>query len=132
MAEVTEATTELVTLFDSPSHELPEVDTAEIDAILAALTGTRKRRRKPKNSSSLVAKAPKISFTSADGLTVDFSYDQMLDRAYELIHALNPELTKNTRKKLKPPQVMRVGTTRTAWVNFVEICTMMKRQPDHL
>jgi hypothetical protein len=26
-----------------------------------------------------------------------------------------------TRKKLKPPQVMRVGTTRTAWVNFKEM-----------
>lgn len=48
----------------------------------------------------------------------------MLERAYELIHAQNPELTRHTRKKLKPPKVMRVGTTRTAWVNFVEICDM--------
>ena len=40
--------------------------------------------------------------------------------------------TCSTRKKLKPPQVMRVGTTRTAWVNFKEICTMMKRSTEHV
>ena len=39
---------------------------------------------------------------------------------------------RSTRKKLKPPQVMRVGTTRTAWVNFKEICVMMKRTTDHV
>ncbi len=33
---------------------------------------------------------------------------------------------------LKPPAVSRVGTTRTAWTNFKEICTGMKRAPDHV
>ena len=27
---------------------------------------------------------------------------------------------------------MRVGTTRTAWVNFKEICGMMKRSGEHV
>ena len=44
----------------------------------------------------------------------------------------SPVPSRSTRKKLKPPQVMRVGTTRTAWVNFKEICNMMKRTPDHV
>jgi hypothetical protein len=99
----------------------------------------------------------------ADGDTL-MSYDDMLRRVMDLLHANNPELTDrcvccvlwvlciawqrdkectlarglvvcllsppprgnpnacSTRKKLKPPQVMRVGTTRTAWVNFDEIC----------
>ena len=36
------------------------------------------------------------------------------------------------RKRLKPPAVSRVGTTRTAWTNFKEICLGMKRSPDHV
>jgi hypothetical protein len=63
-----------------------------------------------------------------DGVTLEFSreeadsYDDMLSRVFTLLYANNPELTDRTRKKVKPPQVMRVGTTRTAWVNFKEIC----------
>lgn len=36
------------------------------------------------------------------------------------------------RKKLKPPEVMRVGTTRSAWVNFRDCCAMMKRAQEHV
>lgn len=54
----------------------------------------------------------------------DLTYDDMLDRVYEQIHANNPELTDRKKFKMKPPQVMRVGSTRTCWVNFTEICKM--------
>merc|ERR1712039_66897 len=39
-----------------------------------------------------------------------------------------------TSKKhvLKPPQVVRVGSKRVAWVNFAEICQMIKRPSDHV
>ena len=36
------------------------------------------------------------------------------------------------KKRLKPPQVSRVGTTRTAWTNFKDICAGLKRTPDHI
>jgi translation initiation factor 2 subunit 2 len=36
------------------------------------------------------------------------------------------------KKKLPPPQVGRVGTTRTAWTNFKEICDGLNRAPDHV
>ena len=34
--------------------------------------------------------------------------------------------------KLKPPQVVKAGAKKTAFVNFVEICQMLHRQPHHL
>jgi translation initiation factor 2 subunit 2 len=33
---------------------------------------------------------------------------------------------------MKPPQLMRVGTKKTLWTNFQEICKMMRRNPDHV
>merc|ERR1719161_2122818 len=33
---------------------------------------------------------------------------------------------------LKPPTTMRVGSKKVGWVNFAEICEMMKRSPDHV
>ena len=62
----------------------------------------------------------------------ELTYDDQLARIYKLLYANNPELLDRTRKKLKPPQVMRVGTTRTAWVNFKEICVTMKRSTEHV
>ena len=48
----------------------------------------------------------------------------MLARIYGLLHKHNPELTQRKRTKLKPPQVYRVGSTRTCWANFTQICNM--------
>merc|ERR1712072_1219759 len=33
---------------------------------------------------------------------------------------------------MKPPQTVRVGSKKVAWVNFAEICKMMNRPPDHV
>merc|ERR1719471_2507077 len=33
---------------------------------------------------------------------------------------------------MKPPQVVRVGTKRTSFVNFAEICKILHRQSKHL
>jgi translation initiation factor 2 subunit 2 len=46
----------------------------------------------------------------------------------------NPEMVAGEKKRLvmKPPQVMRVGTKKTSFANFTEICKMLHRQPKHL
>lgn len=44
----------------------------------------------------------------------------------------NPELTERKRHTMKPPQLMRLGTKKTLWVNFQEICGMMRRSPEHV
>ena len=53
-------------------------------------------------------------------------------RVYSKLLENNPELLGREKKRLKPPQVSRVGTTRTAWTNFKDICAGLKRTPDHI
>ncbi|CAO2605048.1 Eukaryotic translation initiation factor 2 subunit 2 [Lemmus lemmus] len=33
---------------------------------------------------------------------------------------------------MKPPQVVRVGTKKTSFVNFTDICKLLHHQPKHL
>jgi len=64
----------------------------------------------------------------------DYTYDELLDRVLETMKQKNPDMVAGERKRmcLRPPQVVRIGTRRTAFVNFTEICKMIHRQPEHL
>jgi translation initiation factor 2 subunit 2 len=62
----------------------------------------------------------------------DYSYDELLDRVIKILHEHNPDLVEKKRRNMKPPQLTRVGTKKTLWVNFQEICTMMQRNPEHV
>merc|ERR1711963_607738 len=46
----------------------------------------------------------------------------------------NPEMGVGERKKfvMRPPQVVRVGSKKTAFANFMEIAKMLHRTPKHL
>ncbi|KAH7642394.1 eukaryotic translation initiation factor 2 subunit 2-like protein [Dermatophagoides farinae] len=46
----------------------------------------------------------------------------------------NPESESGGRKKyvLRPPQVLRIGTKKTSFANFLEICKSLHRQSKHL
>jgi translation initiation factor 2 subunit 2 len=33
---------------------------------------------------------------------------------------------------MKPPQVQRAGSKKTAFTNFAEICRLLKREPKHV
>mmetsp|Transcript_1077 Transcript_1077/g.1339 ORF Transcript_1077/g.1339 Transcript_1077/m.1339 type:complete len:266 (+) Transcript_1077:63-860(+) len=68
----------------------------------------------------------------ADRRYANYTYQQMLDRVVGILQANNPELAEKRRHSLKPPQLMRVGTKKTLWVNFQEICKMLNRSPEHL
>jgi len=61
-----------------------------------------------------------------------YTYAQLLNRVVDFVHQNNPELTDKKRFTMKPPQLMRVGTKKTLWVNFQEICRMMGRNADHV
>jgi translation initiation factor 2 subunit 2 len=62
----------------------------------------------------------------------EYTYEDMLDRVMGILHAQNPDLIEKKRRTMKPPQLTRVGTKKTLWVNFQEICTMMQRSPQHV
>lgn len=54
----------------------------------------------------------------------DYTYDELLEIIYNKIKEKNPESETGTKKKLvmRPPQVLRVGTKKTSFANFLEIC----------
>lgn len=61
-----------------------------------------------------------------------YTYSDMLTRVFDLLHANNPELQNKRKFQIKTPQLARVGTKKTVWSNFAEICSMMRRNPDHV
>jgi len=64
----------------------------------------------------------------------DYTYDELLQRVFGIMRDKNPEMVAGEKKKfvMRPPQVVRVGTKKTAFVNFTEISKMLHRQPKHL
>jgi len=82
-----------------------------------------------------------VSFADQDGKEVlpwagsdrDYTYEELAGRIYSLLHSHNPDLgSKQKRYVMKPPQLVRDGTKKSVWVNFAEICTILKRKPDHV
>jgi len=61
--------------------------------------------------------------------TGDYSYDQLLKRAFDLIGQTK---TEKPRIKIPPPQAFRIGTSRTLWANFPQIAKALHRNPQHL
>ncbi|KAH7696978.1 hypothetical protein AAVH_35944, partial [Aphelenchoides avenae] len=64
----------------------------------------------------------------------DYSYDDLLDMVFDIMREKNPELAGGEKKKfiIKPPQVARAGSKKTAFANFSEICRGLKRTPKHV
>ena len=56
----------------------------------------------------------------------DYTYDELLTRVFDIMRQKNPEMAAGTKQKfvMRPPQVVRVGTKKTSFVNFMEICKM--------
>jgi len=66
--------------------------------------------------------------------TREYTYDELLARVFDIMRAKNPNMVEGGKRKfvMKPPQVVRVGTKRTSFVNFAEICKILHRQSKHL
>lgn len=52
-----------------------------------------------------------------------------MDRIYDIFIENNPAIVEGLKKQLglKPPMIARVGTKKTAIINFDEICKSFKR-----
>ncbi|XP_016092107.1 eukaryotic translation initiation factor 2 subunit 2-like [Sinocyclocheilus grahami] len=64
----------------------------------------------------------------------DYTYDELLLRVFNIMREKNPDMVAGEKRKfvMKPPQVVRVGTKKTSFVNFTDICKLLHRQPKHL
>jgi len=64
----------------------------------------------------------------------DYTYEELLKRAVDMMRDKNPDLQAGEKKKyvMKPPQVLRHGSKKTSFANFLEICKMLHRSPKHV
>ncbi|XP_021807596.1 eukaryotic translation initiation factor 2 subunit beta-like [Prunus avium] len=63
------------------------------------------------------------------------TYEELLDRVFNILRDRenNLELAGDRRGiVLRPPQVLREGTNKTVFVNFIDECKMMRREPNHV
>lgn len=71
-----------------------------------------------------------------DGTDRDYTYPELVNRAFQFLHGKNPALVggASQRKKvtLQLPQVAREGTKKTVFLNFGSTCKSIHRQQDHL
>ncbi|TGZ64894.1 hypothetical protein CRM22_006167 [Opisthorchis felineus] len=63
-----------------------------------------------------------------------FTYEMLLTRVFTQLGTLNPELVSDQKRRLVmvPPQMARVGTKKTLFVNFATICRFLNREQSHL
>jgi len=68
------------------------------------------------------------------GSNRDYHYTELLERVFDIMRAKNPNMLQGEKRRfvMKPPSVIRVGSRKSGFINFVEICKMMHRQPDHV
>lgn len=107
-----------------------------------------KKKKKKKKASNLddpegdendagddVADSPSGSLGDTwKGTDRDYTYDELLQRAFNIMREKNPDMVAGEKKKfvMKPPQVLRVGTKKTSFANFLEISKTLRRTPKHL
>jgi len=68
-----------------------------------------------------------------EGSDRDYKYEELLGRVFNILRENNPELAGDRRRTvMRPPQVLREGTKKTVFVNLMDLCKTMHRQPDHV
>lgn len=77
---------------------------------------------------------PNVEGTTWSETDRDYTYDELLKRVFNIMREKNPDMVAGEKKRfvMKPPQVMRVGTKKSSFSNFADICKLLHRQPKHL
>jgi len=103
----------------------------------------KKKKKKKKDLDELMAKADEkqedkenVDENSVQWMSTDrdYTYEELLNRVFEIMRDKNPDMVAGKKQKfvMKPPQVVRIGTKKTSFANFTEICKTLHRQPKHL
>jgi translation initiation factor 2 subunit 2 len=138
----------MATLDDDTGVTVPE-DEEDMAAMLD-LTKKKKKKKKVKpateSTSTEVSKSNNLSeqqrmLAEQDAAQetedqfdrkAEYTYEELLDRVVNLLHANNPDLVEKKRRNIKPPQLTLLSSKKTLWINFQEICSMMQRPPEHV
>uniref|UniRef100_A0A8C2V6D3 Eukaryotic translation initiation factor 2 subunit 2 n=1 Tax=Chinchilla lanigera TaxID=34839 RepID=A0A8C2V6D3_CHILA len=64
----------------------------------------------------------------------DHTCEELLNRVFNIMREKNADMVAGEKRKfvMKSPQVIRVGTRKTSFVNFTDTCKLLHRQPKHL
>lgn len=92
---------------------------------------TKKKKKKKPKAETAVADENSTNI-AVDDEDRDYNYTELLDRVFNLLREKNPNLSVRKRHVMPPPQLLRVGTRKTMWANFAQICQLMHRQPEHV
>jgi len=96
----------------------------------------KKKKKKPKDLDDLIGNDDEDNEDDNPWIDSDrdYTYEELLQRVFGIMRDKNPEMVAGEKKKfvMRPPQVVRVGTKKTAFANFTEIAKMLHRQPKHL
>lgn len=132
---------------EKPPAEEPEQQQEEEvvdDLVLDIDFSKTKKKKKRKNIDELVAEdesnrnedRENVEDSHGDwiGSDRDYTYDELLERVFDIMREKNPSMVSGKKQKfiMRPPQVVRIGTKKTSFANFTEICRTLHRQPKHL
>lgn len=134
---------------EQQTEEVIVDDTFDLDMDFSK---TKKKKKKKKDLDELVAeeerkeiedkengcteseRSAEYEETSWVGSDRDYTYDELLVRVFNIMREKNPDMVAGKKQKfvMRPPQVVRIGTKKTSFANFTEICKTLHRQPKHL
>lgn len=99
----------------------------------------KKRRKMPLGAEDAADGKEEESTTTKEGPAWqdsdrDYTYDELLGRVFDIMHEKNPDMVAGEKKRfvMKPPHVVRVGTKKSSFCNFSDICKLLHRSPKHL
>ncbi|XP_026300079.1 eukaryotic translation initiation factor 2 subunit 2 isoform X1 [Apis mellifera] len=136
-------------IVEQQTEEVIVDDTFDLDMDFSK---TKKKKKKKKDLDELVAeeerkeiedkengcteseRSAEYEETSWVGSDRDYTYDELLVRVFNIMREKNPDMVAGKKQKfvMRPPQVVRIGTKKTSFANFTEICKTLHRQPKHL
>ncbi|KAF7990448.1 hypothetical protein HCN44_000253 [Aphidius gifuensis] len=141
---------DIVPIEENNVEELTEVladDVNNVDSILNLdmdFANTKKKKKKRKELVELVSAQDNTNIENNENDTVeqdvwidnerDYTHEELLERIFSIMREKNPDMVAGKKQKfiMRPPQVVRIGTKKTSFVNFTEICKTLHRQPKHL
>ncbi|XP_078158560.1 eukaryotic translation initiation factor 2 subunit beta-like [Carex rostrata] len=121
------------------SEELPAGDGAEV-----TFFGMKKKKKKQVDTTfindeeenlneegeGILLGGPSYPWEESDR---DYTYDELLGRVFNKLRENNPDMAGDRHRTFMLwPKVLREGTKRSAFVNFMDHCMMMHRQPEHV
>eukprot|EP01033_Poteriospumella_lacustris_P004713 gene4713-3377_t len=132
MADISEEQAELTAMFGATKKKKKTTTKKTADATAAEGDAAATTAEGATDATVASSSAAKAEEKKADAPFRMYDYEFLLNRVMTLVQQNNPELVEKSRTKMPPPQVQRLGTKKTHWTNFNEICLAMARQPDHV